>query len=112
MSPTLISVAAGSGEFAQRHAAFGLQSDVDDGDVLFDPDDGPFDDGPFLQLTIAERFIDHASEVFARRRGGSDLSHEHSEPRDENDPERAAAAGYAGGRGQSQTIRTKLGPEP
>ena len=63
-------------------------------------------------MTIAERLLDHVGEVFARRRGGSYLSHEHSEPHDENDPKRAAAAGFAGGWGQSQTIRTKLGPEP
>jgi hypothetical protein len=61
-------------------------------------------------MTIAERFLDHAGEVFARRRGGRYLSHEHSEPRDENDPERAAAAGRAGGGALSQTVRTKLGP--
>jgi len=29
-----------------------------------------------------------------------------------NDPERAAAAGRAGGGAESQTIRTKLGPVP
>ena len=73
--------AAGPGEFAQRHAAFGLQADIDDGDVLLDADDRPFDDGSFLQMTVAEQFIDHAGEVFARRRGGRYLSHEHSEPR-------------------------------
>ena len=33
-------LAARAGEFAQRDAAFGLQADVDDGDVLLDADDG------------------------------------------------------------------------
>ncbi len=36
-------------EFTERDAPLGLGSDVDDGDVLLDADDGPFDDGPFLQ---------------------------------------------------------------
>jgi hypothetical protein len=61
-------------------------------------------------MTIAERFLDHAGEVFARRRGGRYLSHEHSGPRGENDPKRAAAAGMPAGGARSQTIRTKLGP--
>jgi hypothetical protein len=74
--------AAGAREFAQRHPAFGLQADIDDGHVLLDPHDRPFDDGSLLQVTIAKRFLDHAGEVFARRRGGRYLSHEHSEPRD------------------------------
>ena len=76
-----IAFAAGPGEFAQRHAAFGLQADVDDGHVLFNRNHLALDDGAFLQMTIAERFLDHAGEVFARRRGGRYLSHEHSEPR-------------------------------
>src|SRR5262249_33711969 len=69
-------------EFAQRDPAFGLQADIDDGHVLLDPDNRPFDDGSFLQMTIAKRFLDHAGEVFARRRGGRYLSHKYSEPRD------------------------------
>jgi hypothetical protein len=70
-----------AGEFAQRHATFGFQSDVDDGDVLLDADDRPFDDRSFLQIAAAEGFFDHAGEIFARRRGGSCLSHKHSGPR-------------------------------
>ena len=46
-------LAAGPGEFAQRHAAFGLQADVDDGHVLLDRDDGALDDGAFLQIAVA-----------------------------------------------------------
>jgi hypothetical protein len=74
--------AAGTRELAQGHPALGLEADIDDGHVLLDPDNRPFDDGSFLQVTVAERFVDHAGEVFARRRGGRYLSHEHSEPRD------------------------------
>ena len=109
MSPTLISaVAARPGEFAQRHAAFGLQPDVDDGDVLLDADDRAFDDGTFLQMAVAERFIDHAGEIFARRRGGSNLSHEHSEPRGMKlIPNARQPPADAGGWGQCHTIGTK-----
>ena len=38
---------AGSGELAQRDAAFGLRADVDDREVLLDADDGALDDGAF-----------------------------------------------------------------
>ena len=60
---------ARSGEFAQRHAAFGLGADVDDGDVLLDADDGPLDDGAFLQTALGEGLFEHLGEIFARRRG-------------------------------------------
>ena len=45
---------AGPGEFAQGHAAFGLQADVDDGEILFDADDLALDDGTFLQVSGPE----------------------------------------------------------
>jgi hypothetical protein len=38
---------AGSGEFAQRHAAFALEADVDDGEIIFDGGHGAFDDTAF-----------------------------------------------------------------
>lgn len=38
---------AGHGEFAQGHAAFALQADVDDGLVAFDGSDGALDDAAF-----------------------------------------------------------------
>src|SRR5579864_8598238 len=75
-----LGVAARSGEFAQRHAAFGLQADVNDGQLLFDPHHRPFDDGAFLQVAVAERFFEQRGKIFARRRGGSSLSHEYSTP--------------------------------
>ena len=46
---------AGALEFLERNAAFGLQADVDDGQVLLDADDGPLDDGPFLQIAAAPK---------------------------------------------------------
>ena len=69
---------AGAGELAQRHAAFGLQSDIDDREILLDPDDRPLDDGAFLQIAMIERLVEHGGEIFARRRGrgGSSGGHE------------------------------------
>src|SRR3984957_16472114 len=74
-------VATGPGEFLQRNAALGLQAHVDDGEVFFDPDHRPFDDGAFLQVTIAERFFEQRGKIFTRRRGDSSLSHKYSGPR-------------------------------
>ena len=65
-----IGVPARSREFPQGHPAFGLQPDVDDGEVLLDADNSPLDDGPFLQISCLEGFVEHRSKVFARRRGG------------------------------------------
>ena len=61
-----IGLASGRGEFAQRHAAFGLQTDVDDGHVFFDADDRALDDGTFLQVSAPERFVEQLGEVFTR----------------------------------------------
>ena len=41
--------AARRAEFLQRDAAFGLEADVDDGDVLLDGDDRALDDAAFLE---------------------------------------------------------------
>ena len=68
--------AARGRELAERDAAFGLRADVDDGEVLLDADNGPFDDGPFLQSAAAERFVEHGGEVFARWRGTGGSCHE------------------------------------
>ena len=40
-------VAAEAGEFLEGDAAFGLEADVDDGDIFFDGDDNALDDGTF-----------------------------------------------------------------
>ena len=58
---------AGPGEFAQRHAAFGLQADVDDGHVLLDRNNLALDDGAFLQVATCKGLIEHRGEIFARR---------------------------------------------
>ena len=36
----------------------------------------------FLQVAVAEGFLQHCGKVFARRRRSLNLSHEYSEPRD------------------------------
>ena len=41
------------GEFLERHAAFGLEADVDDGHVLFDRDDLALDDRSLERLVVA-----------------------------------------------------------
>src|SRR3546814_7112394 len=43
------------GEFAQRHAAFALQPDVDDGEIVLDSRDGALDDMAFEAVGAAER---------------------------------------------------------
>src|SRR5262249_23518022 len=54
---------ARAGEFAQGDAAFGLEADVDDGEILLDPDDDAFDDGSFLQVSVTERFFEQLGEI-------------------------------------------------
>src|SRR5690606_2699140 len=66
----LVRLAAGARKLAQRHAAFRLQSDVDDGDVLLDRDDGPLDDGTLLQVVTGKRLFEHLREIFAGGLGG------------------------------------------
>ncbi len=60
-------VTAGAGEFAQRHAAFGLQADVDDGHVLFNRNHVALDDGAFLQVAAGEGLVEHCREIIAGR---------------------------------------------
>ena len=48
MSPTLSSgPAPADREFLERHAAFGLEADIDERDVVLDRDDAALDDGAF-----------------------------------------------------------------
>src|SRR5215470_12998123 len=65
-----IAFAAWAGKFAQRHAAFGLQADIDDGHVLFNCDDLALDNGALLQAA-AEGFVEHRREIVAGGREGS-----------------------------------------
>src|ERR1700722_9966568 len=68
--------AAGSCEFAQRHAALGFQADVDDGHVLLDRNNGALDDGAFLQVAAGKGLIEHRGEIVAGRTiGSSSRSH-------------------------------------
>src|SRR6185295_3850236 len=64
-----LAAAAGAGELAQRDATFGLGADVDDGEILLDPDDLALDDRSFLQIALAECLIEHCGKIFARGRG-------------------------------------------
>jgi hypothetical protein len=70
--------AAGAGEFAQLHAPFGFQPDIDDGDILLDADDCSLNDGTFLQIARDEGLFEHRGKIFTRGRGGSGLGHEFS----------------------------------
>src|SRR5262249_4280294 len=65
-----IALAARSGEFPQRDPALGLQPDIDDREVFLDADDGAFDDGAFLQISVIERFFEQLGEILARGRDG------------------------------------------
>ena len=57
---------AADGELTQRHAAFGLEADVDDGEVLLDADDPAFDDTAFVQVFLGEAFGEQRGELVAR----------------------------------------------
>src|SRR5438477_5317257 len=72
-----VAFAAGSCELAQRHAAFGLQADVDDGHVLFDRNNDALDDGAFLQIAAGKGFVEHRGEIVAARIIGSSSIRSH-----------------------------------
>jgi hypothetical protein len=59
--------AAGSCEFTQRHAAFGLQADVDDGHILFNRNNLALDDGAFLQVAAGEGLVEHGGKIVTGR---------------------------------------------
>ena len=61
-----IGLLARRGEFAQRHAAFGLQADVDDGHVVFDAGDGALDDAAFEAVVAPPSdFVEERREIVA-----------------------------------------------
>src|SRR5882757_5746183 len=66
-----VAFTAGTVEFAKRHAALGLQADVDDGHVFFDRNNDALDDGAFLQVAAGKRFVEHRGEIVAGRIIGS-----------------------------------------
>ena len=69
-------ILAGGQEFLQRHAAFGLEADIDDGHILLDRDDYPFDDAPLDRVRPLEGFLEQCRKVFApRTRGQKQLTY-------------------------------------
>ena len=56
-------------ELAQRHAAFGLQANVDDGEVLLDRNDTAVDDRAFGEGIGVEALFEHCREIVAGRIG-------------------------------------------
>src|SRR5262245_21633964 len=51
------------GEFAQRHAPFGLGPDVDDSEVLLDADDLAFYDGALLGAALGKGLFEHLRKI-------------------------------------------------
>ena len=66
----------GGAEFLQRHAAFGLQTDVDDREILFDPDNLAVDHLALDEITAAQGLVEQGREVFAGRVHVHVISHE------------------------------------
>ena len=60
-----VAFTAGPGEFAQRHAAFGFQADIDDGHVFLDRNHLALDDGAFLKVAAGKGLIEHRGEIVA-----------------------------------------------
>src|SRR5690606_3688330 len=58
---------ARSREFLQRDATFGLEPDVDDGEVLLAADDGALDDAAFDEVVGLAGFIEEGCETPAGR---------------------------------------------
>ena len=71
-------IAAVIGEFLERDAAFGLQTDVDERHVFFDRDDLALDDRAFEGLVVAVGLVEQSGEILARRRGGLCCGHSFS----------------------------------
>ena len=57
----------GCGELAQRHAAFGLEADVDHGQVVLDSRHRAEDDAALEAVGAAEIGVEHAREIVAGR---------------------------------------------
>ena len=57
------------GEFFERHAAFGLQADIDHGEIVFDRHDRAGDDGAFGRRAADEALFQHGREIVAARAG-------------------------------------------
>ena len=59
--------AAGDAKFFQGNAAFGLEADIDDGNVLLDRDDGALDDVAFLERRGGQRLFKQCRELVVAR---------------------------------------------
>ncbi len=57
---------AGDREFAQRHAAFRLEADVDDGEILLDRGHDALHDAAFEGIFLGQAFAQQRGEIFAR----------------------------------------------
>src|SRR5262249_19717497 len=73
-----VALAARPGELPQRHTTLGLGADVDDREILLDPDDLSLDDGPFLQAALGKRLLQQLGEILSRWCSGTDGSHGYS----------------------------------
>ena len=62
-----LAFASANAEFLQRHAAFDLEADIDDGDVLLDRDDRALDDGPFGEVALGEGLFQESGEILPGR---------------------------------------------
>ena len=61
-------LAARPHEFLEGDPPFGLQPDVDDGDILLEGDDGALDDGAFEGFVLAVALGEQCGKILARRR--------------------------------------------
>lgn len=52
-------------EFFQRHAAFDLEADIDDGHVFFDGRDGAANDLAFTRIAVRKRLVEKAGKIVA-----------------------------------------------
>ena len=58
------------GELAKRHAAFALQADIDDHEIIINPEHGAGNDGTFEPGIGAERGIQEGSKIIGAGIGG------------------------------------------
>src|SRR4029453_3778192 len=70
--------AARDAKLFEGDAAFGLQPDIDDGDVFFDCDDGALDHAAFLERGTGERFFKKGREFVAAPGAPTRLGPRHS----------------------------------
>ena len=59
--------AANTSEFTDRHATFGLQTDVDDENIFFDTDNGSLNNGTLESFVFTVACVEKRSEIIARR---------------------------------------------